>query len=50
MKNYRFCSFLFLASSCLFAQSAAPQVPDTLDLPTALRFALDNNFAIRQAR
>jgi len=50
MKNYRFCSFLFLASSCLFAQPAAPQVPDTLDLPTALRFALDNNFAIRQAR
>jgi len=50
MKNYRFCSFLFIASSCLFAQSAVPQVPDTLDLPTALRFALDNNFAIRQAR
>lgn len=28
----------------------APQMPDRLDLPTAIRFALDNNFAIRQAR
>ncbi len=30
----------------------APQqpVPDQLDLPTSIRFALDNNFAIRQAR
>ncbi len=50
MKSYRFCSFLLLATTCVFAQSASPQVPDTLDLPTALRFALDNNFAIRQAR
>ena len=50
MKTYRFCSFLFVATACAFAQSAAPQVPDTLDLPTALRFALDNNFTIRQAR
>ena len=50
MKTYRFCSFLFVATACAFAQLAAPQVPDTLDLPTALRFALDNNFTIRQAR
>jgi outer membrane protein TolC len=50
MKTYRFCSFLFAATACALAQSAAPQVPDTLDLPTALRFALDNNFTIRQAR
>jgi outer membrane protein len=27
-----------------------PDVPDRLDLPTAIRFALDNNYAIRQAR
>ena len=34
--------------------SAAPNpvqpVPDTLDLPTALNFALENNFSIRQAK
>jgi outer membrane protein len=29
---------------------AAQPVPDTLDLQTAIRFALENNFAIRQAR
>ncbi len=50
MKTYRFCSFLLLTAACAFAQSPATQVPDTLDLSTALRFALDNNFAIRQAR
>jgi outer membrane protein len=33
------------------AQPAPQQpVPDTLDLKTAVRFALENNFAIRQAR
>ena len=31
--------------------AAAPTpVPDTLDLPTAIGFALEHNFAIRQAR
>jgi len=50
MKTYRFCSILLVATTCVFAQSAAPQLPDTLDLPMALRFALDNNFTIRQAR
>jgi len=50
MKTYRFCSLILIATASVFAQSAAPQVPDTLDLPTALRFALDNNFTIRQAR
>ena len=29
---------------------AAPAVPDTLDLKTAVEFALQNNYAIRQAR
>ncbi len=35
-----------------FAQSAPPPqtVPDTLDLRTAIQFALDNNFAIKQAK
>src|SRR5687767_9591760 len=33
------------------AQPAVPQpVPETLDLKTAIVFALENNFAIRQAR
>ncbi|HUG13221.1 MAG TPA: TolC family protein [Opitutaceae bacterium] len=28
----------------------APEVPDTLDLPTAIAYAVENNFSIRQAR
>ena len=28
----------------------APDVPDTLDLPTAVAYAVENNFSIRQAR
>src|SRR5207248_2657006 len=32
------------------AQPASPPVPPTLDLKTAVVFALENNFAIRQAR
>ena len=46
-------SLALLAGSAIaaLAQPApAPSVPDTLDLPTALRFAVDNNFTIRQAR
>ena len=40
-----------LAVASLSAQPApAPDVPDTLDLQTAVTFALENNFAIRQAR
>ncbi|MBI5692007.1 MAG: TolC family protein [Verrucomicrobia bacterium] len=39
-----------LLSSPVRAAAASPVVPETLDLPTALRFALDHNFAIRQAR
>jgi outer membrane protein TolC len=42
---------LALSLSPLRAQSAPPTaVPDTLDLKTAITFALQNNFAIRQAR
>lgn len=33
-----------------FAEGAAPDVPEELDLPMALRFALENNLAIQQAR
>ena len=32
------------------APNPAQPVPDTLDLPTALNFALENNFSIRQAK
>ncbi|HEX2099713.1 MAG TPA: TolC family protein [Candidatus Synoicihabitans sp.] len=43
-----------LASLTLLAaigvEAAAPDVPDQLDLATAIRFALDNNYAIRLAR
>jgi TolC family type I secretion outer membrane protein len=31
-------------------ESLPPDVPDKLDLPTAIRYALENNFAIREAR
>jgi outer membrane protein len=42
---------LTLSNVALQAQPAAAQpVPDTLDLKTAIVFALENNFAIRQAR
>lgn len=49
-------SLTALALSCAIAQAQpgdpAPQqpVPDSLDLPTAIGFALKNNFSIRQAR
>ena len=49
-------SLAALALSCAVVQaqpgSPAPQqpVPDSLDLPTAIGFALKNNFSIRQAR
>jgi outer membrane protein TolC len=32
------------------ARGQGPAVPETLDLKTAIRFALENNFAIRQAK
>jgi outer membrane protein len=46
-------SFAALTLSCAVAraQPAAPAaMPDTLDLKTAISFALENNFAIRQSR
>ncbi|MBC7365789.1 MAG: TolC family protein [Undibacterium sp.] len=51
MKTYRPIFSLLAVASFALAQPAPTQpVPDTLDLPTALRFALENNFTIRQAR
>ncbi|HTX67145.1 MAG TPA: TolC family protein [Opitutaceae bacterium] len=44
---------LTVAAAALAAAAglrAEPPVPDTLDLKTAVGFALENNFAIRQAR
>ena len=47
-------SLAALTLSCVvaYAQPARPvqPVPDSLDLQTAIVFALENNFAIRQAR
>ncbi|HET7536654.1 MAG TPA: TolC family protein [Candidatus Didemnitutus sp.] len=40
-----------LAAPLAFAEpNPTQEVPDKLDLPTALNFALENNFAIRQAK
>ena len=40
-----------LAAAMLGASSLLPaQMPEVLDLPTALTYAVDHNFAIRQAR
>jgi outer membrane protein TolC len=51
MKLSRLLPGLLIVTSVASAQPAPAQtIPDTLDLPTALRFAVDNNFAIRQAR
>ncbi|MBL9206560.1 MAG: TolC family protein [Opitutaceae bacterium] len=42
---------VLLLAGRLTAQPAQPQaVPDTLDLKTAVAYALENNFSIRQAR
>ncbi len=38
------------ASSASSDGIATPDVPDTIDLKTAMTYALENNFAIRQAR
>src|SRR3954469_8321934 len=42
----------FAAANAALAAAAAPpaDVPDKLDLETAIGFAVQNNFAIRQAR
>jgi outer membrane protein TolC len=49
--------FASIVASGLIAATAmaqrtppAPEVPDTLDLPTAIAYAVENNFSIRQAR
>lgn len=43
-----------LAAACVLSAQpslpAVPPIPDNLDLPTALSYALENNFSIRQAR
>lgn len=47
------CSFAALTLSCVVAHAQPaqpPAVPEKLDLRTAIGFALENNFAIRQAR
>jgi len=38
------------ASLAVAAPASPPPLPDTLDLKTLVQYALDNNFAIRQAR
>ena len=45
-------ALLVVGGTCAVVGAAAPvpPVPDTLDLSQALRYAVDNNFAIRQAR
>ncbi len=54
--NFRSFTFIAFAGSvsvfqCVTAASGPPPtVPDRLDLPTAVSFALENNFAIRRAR
>ena len=40
----------FLAGAAIAQTAPVQTVPDTLDLRTAIQFALDNNFAIRQAK
>lgn len=42
--------FAFMCGAVRGAPAPRQDVPDSLDLPTALRFALENNFSIRQAR
>ncbi|HEY9249589.1 MAG TPA: TolC family protein, partial [Rariglobus sp.] len=44
-------SFALLAAPAFLAAApAAPDVPSTLDLRTAVNYAIENNFSIRQAR
>ena len=43
-------ALLWVGTLVLPAAAQVPDVPETLDLPTALRYAVDHNFAIQQAR
>ncbi|PTY07211.1 TolC family protein [Opitutaceae bacterium EW11] len=54
-KAWALCSLVVLTSAAVFAAerprtTVSPEVPDQLDLRTAIQYALDNNYAIRQAR
>ena len=43
--------FCFLLQGSVIGQSGIPvTIPDTLDLPTVLAYALENNFTILQAK
>jgi outer membrane protein len=52
--NIRFTSLVAMGLIAVTAAAQrtprAPEVPDTLDLPTAIAYAVENNFSIRQAR
>lgn len=51
MKLFRLLfNFIIVASVASAQPPPAQSIPDTLDLPAALRFAVDNNFSIRQVR
>ncbi len=51
MKSFRLLLLFAAAAAPVFAAPDATQpVPERLDLPNALRYALENNFSIRQAR
>lgn len=56
MKSVLRLSLALLAAPAVFAQApsasvpAAPDVPDRIDLRAAIAYALDNNYAIQQAR
>lgn len=52
MKNSRFVALVWsaLGVTAIQAAPAPAPIPDKLDLPTAIAFALENNFAVRQAR
>ena len=50
--GYVVATCVLISSAPVLSQNNAdvpPPVPDTFDLETALSYALDNNFAIRQA-
>lgn len=50
MTSLRLALLSAAVAATLNAAASQPPMPDELDLKSALRYALDNNFAIRQAR